>query len=333
MNMMGEVIPLFFFNKKKTVVISKKAETEINEVNFKGLTWIDITRPGFKEIEFLRERFDFHELLLEDCMSENQRSKIDDYEDYVFLVLHFPRYKKDIGRLVSEEIDIFMSKNYLVTLHEGELKPLVRFLHNMIEKEEYKEKYMTYGSSILLSEILRRLFDYCFPMLDKIGTGIDNIQKEIFKNRSLEIVQNISRIKLQVINYRKIMKPLRPVILSLEKLLDRYIPEDMEIYFEDISDKVEKIWDLLENYKEVIDSMQATHESLTSYGINKLMTFFTVISAIVLPMTFISGLFSMNVQGIPLSSIHNSFWIVSMIVFIPSVFLGTYIYLKKNEWF
>lgn len=324
---------MFFFRKKKTVIIPKKPETEIKEVCFNGLTWIDIVRPDDDEMNFLKNRFNFHELLLEDCMSENQRSKVDDYEDYFFLVLHFPRYKKDIGRLVSEEVDIFISKNYIVTLHEGELKPLVRFYHLLYEKEESRERYMKNGSSILLSEILRRLFDYCFPMLDKIGSSMDSIQKEIFRNRSLEIVENISRVKMQIINYRKIIKPLRPVVLSLEKLLKRYIPEDMEIYFDDISDKIEKIWDSLENYKEVIDSIQVTHESLTSYGINKLMTFFTVISAIVLPMTFISGMFSMNVQGIPLSTLHNSFWLVSLIVFIPSIFLGLYIYLKKNEWF
>lgn len=321
------------FHKKKTVIISKKRETEIKEINYNDLTWIDIIRPEEKEIEFLKNRFNFHELLLEDCLSNIQRSKVDDYEDYFFLVLHFPRYKKDIKRLDTEEVDVFIGKNYIITLHDGELKPLVKFFQNLAEKDELKEKYMTYGSSILFSEILRRLFDYCFPMLDKIGSALDSIQKEIFKNRTLEIVQNISALKMQIITYRKIIKPLRPVILSLEKLLARYIPEDMEIYFEDISDKIEKIWDLLENYKEVIDSIQTTHESLTSYGINKLMTFFTLLSAILLPMTFISGLFSMNVEGIPLKSLPNSFWIVTGIVFIPAIFLSIFIYLKKNEWF
>lgn len=324
---------MLIFNRRKTVIIPKKRDTEINEVAYNGLTWLDIIRPDEGEIHYLKERFDFHDLLLEDCLSENQRSKVDDYEDYVFLVLQFPRYKKDIGRLVSEEVDIFISKNYIVTLHEGELKPLVRFFNNVADKEEIREKYMEHGSSILLSEILRRLFDYCFPMLDKIGAQMDSIQKELFRNRSLEIVQNMSKLKMQIINYRKIVKPLRPVVLSLEKLLKRYIPEDMEIYFEDISDKVEKIWDVLENYKEVIESIQTTHESLTSYGINKLMTFFTVISAIILPMTFISGLFSMNVEGIPLRTIQHSFWIVALIVFIPSTLLSIYIFMKKNEWF
>lgn len=324
---------MFFLNKKKIVVIPKRAETEIKEVSYNGLTWVDIIRPDDREIEFLRSKYNFHELLLEDCLSENQRSKVDDYEDYFFLVLHFPRYKKESGRLLSEEVDIFISKNYIVTLHEGELKPLVRFFHNIAEKEDYREKYMTNGSSILLSEILRRLFDYCFPMLDKIGASLDSIQKELFRNRSIEIVQNISKLKMQIINYRKIVKPLRPVVLSLEKLLKRYIPEDMEIYFEDISDKIEKIWDVLENYKEVIESIQTTHESLTSFGINKLMTFFTVISAIILPMTFISGLFSMNVENIPLKHGFLSFWIVTLIVLIPAIFLSIYIYHKKNEWF
>ncbi|SHK36136.1 magnesium transporter [Clostridium cavendishii DSM 21758] len=281
----------------------------------------------------LKDMYDFHDLLLEDCMTEHQRSKVDSYEDYSFIVLHLPRYKKELFRLDSEEIDIFIGENYLVTLHEGELKPLVELAHNCNIKENLKIKYMEKGSALLLYEIIKTLFDYCFPMLDKIGNIVNAINKQVFATRSKAMLENISRTKMQIINYRSVIKPLRPVILTLEKVIKKYLPKDMDIYFDDITDKIEKIWDMLENYKEVIESADSTFASLTNHTINGLMRTFTIIQVAILPMTLVSGLFSMNVQGIPMHDYSMAFWIVFGMIFIPTVIIGVVLLIKKDEWF
>ncbi|WP_242958438.1 magnesium transporter CorA family protein [Clostridium cavendishii] len=302
-------------------------------IEFNGLKWIDIIRPTNKEIKMLKDMYDFHDLLLEDCMTEHQRSKVDSYEDYSFIVLHLPRYKKELFRLDSEEIDIFIGENYLVTLHEGELKPLVELAHNCNIKENLKIKYMEKGSALLLYEIIKTLFDYCFPMLDKIGNIVNAINKQVFATRSKAMLENISRTKMQIINYRSVIKPLRPVILTLEKVIKKYLPKDMDIYFDDITDKIEKIWDMLENYKEVIESADSTFASLTNHTINGLMRTFTIIQVAILPMTLVSGLFSMNVQGIPMHDYSMAFWIVFGMIFIPTVIIGVVLLIKKDEWF
>lgn len=325
-------IPVFTSKKKKIVDI-KRPTTEVKEMNFKGLTWIDIVKPTYKEIAMLKERFGFHELLLEDCLTENQRSKIDDNDDYCFIVLHLPRYKKDLLRLDSEEIDIFLGPDYLITLHEGELKPLVTLSRMCNSKEEARADFMGEGSALLLYEIIKRLFDYCFPMLDKIGTMLDTINKEVFRNRSRVMLEDISMTKMQIINYRRIMKPLRPVILTLEKVIRKYLPEEMELYFDDITDKAEKVWDMLENHKEVIESLDGTYGSLTNHRINNLMRTFTTLQVIILPMVLVSGLFSMNVKGIPFEGFHFGFWIVFGMIFIPMGAIIFLMFLKKNKWF
>jgi len=331
----GRIIMLTipFFPEKKQIKLTQSIGVEVKEIEYNGLKWIDIIRPTNSEIKSLEQVYDFHELPLEDCMTEHQRSKVDDYGDYCFIVLHFPRYKKELMRLDAEEIDIFLGHNYIITLHEGELKPIVALSRMCQSKEAARADYMAEGPALLLYEIIKRLFDYCFPMLDKIGHGLDNLNREMFINRSRLMLETISRTKMQIINYRRIIKPLRPVILTLEKTMASFLPEDKEMYFDDITDKAEKVWDMLENYKEVIESADRTYESLTSHRINNLMRTFTTLQVIMLPMILVSGLFSMNVKGIPFSDYLWSFWLVFSFIFIPMTVIAILMLVKKNKWF
>jgi len=324
---------LLFKNDKKQPIVLRKLNTEVKIIEFNGLKWIDIIRPTNKEIKMLENMYEFHELLLEDCMTEHQRSKIDSYEDYSFIVLHLPRYRKELFRIDSEEIDIFIGPDYLVTLHEGELKPLVDLAQKCQATEEARKEYMEEGSAILLYGITKSLFDYCFPMLDKIGNNVNEINRQVFATRSKSMLETISRTKMQIINYRSVIKPLRPVIITLEKVITKYLPREMDIYFDDITDKIEKIWDMLENYKEVIESVDSTFASLTNHTMNGLMRTFTIIQVAILPMTLVSGLFSMNVQGIPMHDFEFAFWIVFGMIFIPTIFIGMMLLLKKDKWF
>lgn len=322
-----------FKSDKKNDVTLMKLNSEVKIIEFNGLKWIDIIRPTEKEIKMLEDMYDFHELLLEDCMTEHQRSKIDSYEDYSFIVLHLPRYKKELFRLDSEEIDIFIGHDYLVTLHEGELKPLVQLARKCQLQESVRKEYMEEGSALLLYGITKTLFDYCFPMLDKIGNNVNEINRQVFSNRSKSMLETISRTKMQIINYRSVIKPLRPVMITLEKVIEKYLPKDMDLYFDDITDKIEKIWDMLENYKEVIESADNTFAALTNHTINSLMRTFTIIQVAILPMTLVSGLFSMNVQGIPMHDYEFAFWIVFGMIFIPTLFIGVILLLKRDKWF
>lgn len=305
----------------------------VREMKYKDLLWIDIEKPAVSDINMLEKKFNFHELLLEDCMTEHQRSKIDDYEEYFFIVLHMPRYKKDLQIIEAAEIDIFIGPDYLITLHEGELKPLTALASLCHTEEKAKVEYMSEGSALLLYEITKRLFDYCMPMLDKIGILLNKINIDIFKDTSKSMLQNISMTKMQIINFRRVVKPVRPVILMLEKVIIKYLPENMEIYFDDITDKAEKIWDMLENQKEVIESIDSTFTSLTNYKSNNLMAVFTIIQVVILPMTLVGGLFSMNVEGIPMHGYSNAFWIVFGMIMVPTIIIALSMLINKKKLF
>ena len=157
--------------------------------------------------------------------------------------------------------------------------------------------------------MLDDLFDYCFPILDKIGHKLDSIEDDVFEGRSEEIVRDISKAKQEIISYRKIIKPQRPTLRQLERAVERFLPEELELYFDDIVDASERIWDLLDNYKEVVEALEQTNESVITHRVNRILQILTVFSVILLPLTLISGIFGMNVN-FPGYGTHAAFWII-----------------------
>jgi magnesium transporter len=165
----------------------------------------------------------------------------------------------------------------------------------------------------LLYEVLDDLFDYCFPILDKIAHKLDKIEEDIHEVRSEELVRDISNVKQEIISYRKIMKPQRPTLRVLERKVERFLPEDLELYFDDIVDASERIWDVLDNYKEVVEALEDTNESVIAHRHNDVLRVLTVFSVILLPLTLIASLFGMNV-AYPGEGTHAAFWVIVAIM-------------------
>ncbi|MFL5980998.1 MAG: magnesium transporter CorA family protein [Gaiellaceae bacterium] len=292
--------------------VAPRLEPRVAELSADGLTWIHLDPPIDAEIvNTLRERFGWHPLDVEDVLSKRQRPKVDDYVDdgYLFGVLHFPAYDKNIQRLNAGELDFFIGPDYLVTISNVELLPVTRLFNRLQDDERLRDQLFTKGSGRLLYEILDDLFDYCFPILDKIAYKLDSIEVDVFEGRSEEVVRDISDAKQEIISYRKIIKPERATLRVLERQIERFLPEDLELYFDDIVDAAERIWDLLDNYKEVVEALEDTNESVISHRQNRDLQILTIFSVTLLPLTLISGIFGMNV-GFPGEGSHVAFWII-----------------------
>jgi magnesium transporter len=292
--------------------VAPRPEPRVAEVSANGLTWIHLDPAIDPEtVNELRARFGWHPLDVEDVLSKRQRPKIDDYADegYLFGVLHFPAYDKNVQRLNAGELDFFLGPDYLVTISNVDLLPVTRLFNRVQEDEQFRDQLFEKGSGRLLYEVLDDLFDYCFPILDKIAYKLDSIEDDIEDRRSEEIVSDISKVKQEIISYRKIIKPQRPALRLLERRIERFLPENLELYFDDLVDASERIWDLLDNYKEVVEALESTNESLISHRQNDVLRILTVFSVVLLPLTLISGIFGMNV-GFPGEGTHIAFWIV-----------------------
>jgi len=286
-------------------------------VDGRPLRWINIERPRQIDRAWLEEHFDFHPLDFEDVFSRNQRPKVDVYDDYLFVVLHFPAYDKQIGRLNAAELDVFVGPDYVVTLPNESIPPLAYLFERARTNEEMRESLFAKGPAYLLYRIVDDGVDASFPMLRKMGNKLERLEEDIFEGRSAEIVRDLSNVKQEIINFRKIIRPQRSALRDLEST-SRYVPEDLEVYFDDIIDASERVWDMLENFKEVVEALEDTNESVLSHRLNDVLRILTAFSVIMLPLTLIASIFGMNVR-VPGEGDMTGFWAVGGLMLVVLV--------------
>jgi magnesium transporter len=310
-------------------VAPERTAPRVEVVESPGLRWINIERPRAIEQAWVEERFDFHPLDYEDVRSRNQRPKVDEYDDYLFIVLHFPRYDKNVSRLNAAEVDIFVGADYLITLPNEPLQSIDYLFERCRTNEELRESVFSKGPGYLLYKIVDDCVDASFPMLGKIGNKLERIEEEIFEGKGEDIVRDISNAKQEIINFRKIVRPQRVAFRDLERNKARYIAEDLDIYFDDIIDASERVWDMLENFKEVVEGLEATNESAIAHRTNETFRILTAISLIFLPLTLIASIFGMNVKVPGEASIH-AFWVI--IVAMVALLIGLAAFFRRRGW-
>lgn len=305
---------------------------DIRRLEAHGLTWLNLESPTETEIQWLADNYDFHPLDLEDVRSRRrQRAKIDEYDDYVFIVLHFPRFDKRTQRLQAAELNLFVADNLVITLPNEHMKALSAMFSRCEAREEVRAEMMGRGSGYLLYAIVDAMFDYCFPILDKIGFKLDALEDQIFEGGGEDIVRDISNVKQEIINYRRIIQPQRPTLRRLEREVQEYAPQDLEIYFDDIVDKNERIWDLLEGYKEVAEALEATNESVITHRSNDIIRVLTVLSALMLPLTLITGFYGMNIDALAFAH-HGWFSVVFVLLVMGGTAAGLLGWFRHKRW-
>ena len=307
----------------------ERDEPRVEIVEAPGLRWINIERPRAADQAWLEERFEFHPLDYEDVFSRNQRPKVDEYDDYLFIVLHFPRYDKKVARLNAAELDLFVGADYLITIQNEPLQPVEYLFERCRASEELRDSVFSKGPGYLLYKIVDDCVDASFPMLRKIGNKLERIEEEIFEGRSEDVVRDISNVKQEIINFRKIVRPQRSAFRDLERNKARYIAEDLDIYFDDIVDASERVWDMLENYKEVVEGLESTNESAIAHSTNATFRVLTAISVIVLPLTLIASIWGMNV-GVPGGGTTTAFWLI--MGFMLALLAGMVAFFRKRGW-
>jgi len=269
---------------------------DISSITAGKLSWFYVEKPSASEVESLAEHFHFHPLNIDDVLSRAQRPKIDEYDDHLFIVLHFPVFDKENRITRPSEVDIFVGENYVVTVHcNGDLKPLAKFFRECQINEESRTTYLGRSSGFLLYHILDRLVNYCFPILSKVTDNVDDIEEVIFAKPVPQTVRQISLIRRDLVSFRRVIRPQISVIETLESEEYPFFKEEQEIYFGDIADHVRKIWDGLEDAKEVVEGLAETSNWLTSHRIQEVMQVLTIIMATLAPLTLLSGIYGMNV--------------------------------------
>ena len=313
-----------------TSQVGKEEQLNLESLTWGDLTWVNIEGPTEKETEYLAQNYQFHPLDLDDCLSRIQRPKIDEYKEYLFLVFLFPVFNIEARVTTPSQLSVFISGNYLITLHKGELKPLVKLFKECQVDEESQQEYFSRGPGYLLYRLIDRLVDYCLPILSKIGDNIGDAEDSVFSDRMRGTIREISIIRRDIISFRRIIWPMRAVIGSLEPKIRRFSKMDMAVYFGDIVDHVDKIWDTLDEYKEVIEGLKDTHDSLATNHTNEVVRILTVIATILMPITVVASIFGMN---IPLGPFRDSPYSALYISLICLAIVGGMLYFfRRQRW-
>jgi magnesium transporter len=294
-----------------------------------GLTWVNIDRPSLAEMQYLQENYPFHDLELEDCLSLVQLPKLDESSEYIFLVLHFPIF--DPKRRVTQpsQVAIFVGTDYVVTVHHGDLRPLVKLFEDCQMSEDVRSRVMSATSGHLLYRILSGLVDYMFPIMTKVISNVEDIENRILDERAPSLARELSIQRRDITAFRRIIRPQIDVLEALEKRPLQFLRARLDVYFSDLADHTRRIWSELEENKEVVESLQDSHQIITSNRTNEIMRILTMIATIMLPLTVVTGLYGMNV-GLPLEGSRAAFGAVLGVMGVISVAMLAFF--RSRRW-
>ena len=304
--------------------------TTEEKISSQGLVWINIANPKKEDLEGLQSKYGFHELDLEDCLSRTESAKIEEYSKYVFVVFHFPYKDIKNDNIFIESVSVFIGEDYIITLGNGHLKRIDEYFGELKRKSSKRRSIFKKGSGYLLYELIDELFEIYNPYINQLGRYVREIEEEIFEgNIQKDRLYDIMNVKRQIITLKRALLPHSSVILTLENLHKRFINKTLELYFDDIADKIKRDKATLETLDEIIENLQNANESLTSHNTNKVMKVLTIFSVTMLPLTILTGFFGMNIN-LPLAENEAAFIIIVLLML--GVFALSFAFFKAMRY-
>jgi magnesium transporter len=294
------------------------------------LKWLHLQSPNDEDLTKIQEEYNFHPLDIDDCKSYTQRPKIDIYDDYYFIILHFP-YIDDGRRLIgTKEVKIFWGKDYIITI--GRSHWVVRDLYNYYKQNPSATKNLIATSSdAILYNLLNRLINESYLLVNQVGYEIDKVNRELFDIKAERTIEKIQIIRRNIIQLNTIFKPQLRVFHKFESgdIKGFEQTEDMEDYWGNILDVYQKMWDMIEDYEELAYSLSKTFDSVQANRTNQTMKILTLISTMMLPITFLTSVYGMNVD-LPIGKRPYAFSVIMAMCAL--ITLGLIIYFKRKKW-
>lgn len=291
-----------------------------------AVLWVDLESPTPGEIELLSQAFGFHPLAIEDCLAETHLPKVDDFGDYIFLILHGIKQSGKPGLFTTAQLNFFLSKNYLVTFH----RQASRSIQSAKERCSKEAFSLSKGLDLLLHAILDRMVDNYFPILDDFDLLIEQIEDEVFKRATQKTLSKIFTLKRCLMQLRRIVGPQREVLIRLSRDEFPVITKQAHVYFRDVYDHLVRIWDLSESYRDLMSSALEAYLSVISNRLNEIVKLLTVFTAILMPLTVITGIYGMNFEDIPELKWRYGYFMVLGVM--AGISTGLLYLFKRKKW-
>lgn len=306
----------------------KDFQIDLGKTRDSFIKWIDIS--GLAEVNVIEQignQFNFHPLVLEDILSPNQRPKMEDYGDYIFIVLRNIFWNQNLDEFGHEQISLILGNNYVISFQEKESE-IFNPIYERIKVPKGKVRVMR--ADYLLYALLDVIIDNYFIVIEKLGENIEDIEDNLIKNPNPETLQQIYHLKRSTIDLRKSIWPMRELLNKLQREQSKLISDNLQVYLRDIYDHIFRITDLIENYRDIIFGMLDMYLSSVSNRMNDIMKVLTIISTTFIPLSFLAGFYGMNFKYMP--ELSQSFGYPILILVMVIIAILMLYYFKRKRW-
>jgi len=323
-------------NKKSD---SDVIENKIETIQGEKFVWIDLQNPDRSDVEKLSEKYHFNALNIEDCMTKFELPKLDSYGNHFFVILHFPPLTQKTGISKNSQLSIFVGKNFLVTVHQGDLSPLVELVNicKTNSDQHRKDRLLGRSSGFLLHEIIDVLVDDLLHTSRKMIANLDEIEDGVF-DETKSVARSIALLRREINRLRRIVNPLKRFVVEIAKNVKMFSEdEELVFYYDDVIDHIDKVIETLEESRETMEIYKDTDFVLSTEKTNKVLAILTIIFTLAIPSTVLGTFYGMNVN-LPGGIGSNSFILGPFTVFIiiiiasaiPAIMM--FAYFKKLGW-
>jgi magnesium transporter len=285
--------------------------------------WVDVTDPTKSDLEKIGSAFFIHQLTLEDVSKTGNRVKIEQFKEYLFIIMYgVESGKKDP---LGFQTNFILGKNFLLTIHKGKIQSY----DSLKSDRKQTHSLLSKGPDFLMHHLMDMETDFYFPVLDEIEDQIDDLEEEVYRNVDHKVLGRLFRLKRQLLGIKKRVGPQKEVVLMLTQKSFPFISEAASAYYRDIYDHIIRINESIDDYREILSNTLEVHLSLVSNRMNEVMKALTIVATIMMPLTVLTGIYGMNLN-IPESHFDDMYYIV---LFLMGVITSIMIfYFRKKRW-
>jgi len=300
-------------------------------VKNKNITWIDIAKPTKQDIEFVMKQHKFHPIILDELLHLSARSRVEKYDQYLFLTYHLPVYDSLMKTSRRAEIDFLITKNKVITVHYEELEPINNFIRNITNNPNFKDVSMT-STGIIMYFLIEEIINFSMRQLRHIEENITTLTQELFTGKEDTMLRKISYIKRDILDYRIISRPQEILLNSFKETGKKFWGDDMQIYLSDLVGDHLKVVQHMDSYQETIESLEETNAQLLNAKMNSVMQKFNILAFLTIPPLIVLQLFSVDSFNRMLGDGDLKIFIVSLI-FIFILSLISLLFFRRKRWF
>ncbi|OGY63742.1 MAG: hypothetical protein A3I89_03545 [Candidatus Harrisonbacteria bacterium RIFCSPLOWO2_02_FULL_41_11] len=294
------------------------------------LAWIDIQKPTKKDLEFIRKQHKFHPIILDELLHYSARSRVEPYDNYLFLTYHLPIYDNAIKSSRRAEIDFLITKNKVITVHYEDLEPINNFWRRLSNDKNFKDRALSESTGRILYYLIEEVLAFSQRQLRHIEENVTELTKELFQNQEAQLLKKISYLKRDILDYSIISEPQKIILESLKEVGGRFWGENLKIYLSDLAGDHLKIMQQLKNFKETVDSLEQTNSQLLNAKTNAVMQRFTVLAFLTFPLVLLTSLFNVSAIDRAINGNQAVFGIAFILVLIVTILL--LILFRRKGW-